>query len=114
MTDPKVVAKLAQECEDANRRFRAFLKVIDMEIEEFDLTFNQHPCPFLVENRCRVYEHHPETCRSYPHLHKEEFVFRLAQPVRNCSVCPITFNVYERLKAALWHRLDDLWEAEWE
>jgi Fe-S-cluster containining protein len=164
-TDPKIVAKLAQACEDANWRFRTFLKGADLEIEELDaivhreyetvagqidccacsnccreilptlddadvnrlatglgttadeiiaryltrnedgdLTFNRRPCPFLSENRCRVYEHRPDTCRSYPHLQKKEFVFRLTQAVSNCSVCPIVFNVYERLKAELWHR----------
>ncbi|MFZ4394680.1 MAG: YkgJ family cysteine cluster protein [Kiritimatiellia bacterium] len=85
-TDPKIVAKLANACEDG------------------DLTFNRRPCPFLSENRCRVYEHRPDTCRSYPHLQKKEFVFRLTQAVGNCSVCPIVFNVYERLKTELWHR----------
>ena len=164
-TDPKVVARLAAEREDANWRFRAFLKGADLESEELDaivhrhyaevasqidccacgnccrqilptlddadvsrlatglgtapdeivsqyltrdeggdLIFNRCPCPFLVGNRCGVYEHRPDTCRSYPHLQKAEFVSRLAQAVSNCSVCPIAFNVYERLKAALWHR----------
>jgi len=172
-TDPKVVAELAAEREDANWRFRSFLKGVDLEIEELDaivhahhedaasqidccacghccrevlptltdddvgrlaaglgisseeivtqyltrdedgdLTFNQRPCPFLSENRCRVYEHRPETCRSYPHLQKDEFVFRLAQAVSNCSICPIVFNVFERLKAELWHRPEDAWEEE--
>lgn len=163
--DPKVVAKLAEQREDANWRFRTFLKGIDLEIEELDaivhrhyeevasqidccacgnccrqilptldhadvsrlaaglgttsgeivtqyltrtkdgnLTFNRRPCPFLSGNRCRVYEHSPVTCRSFPHLHKKEFVFRLVQAVSNCSVCPISFNVYERIKDELWHR----------
>ena len=52
--------------------------------------------------------------RSYPHLQKEDFVFRLAQAVSNCSICPIAFNVYERLKAELWHRPQFDWEEEWE
>ncbi len=72
--------------------------------DEGELTFNRCPCPFLVGNRCRVYEHRPEACRSYPHLQKEGFVFRLAQTVCNCSVCPIVFNVFERLKIELWQR----------
>ena len=50
--------------------------------------------------------------RSYPHLQKEDFVFRLAQAVSNCSICPIAFNVYERLKAELWHRPQFDWEEE--
>jgi hypothetical protein len=61
-------------------------------------TFNSKPCPMLFENRCTVYESRPEDCRSFPHLHKDEFVFRLIQAVQNCSICPIVFHVFERLK----------------
>ncbi len=71
--------------------------------DDGDLTFNRSPCPFLSGNRCRVYEHRPDTCRSYPHLHKPKFIFRLARAVGNCSVCPIAFTVFERLKEELWH-----------
>lgn len=174
-TNLKVVARLAGEREEANWRFRTFLKGVDLEIAELDaimhrlfkdaanqincrtcgnccrellptlgdadvsrlatglgttpdeivtqyvtrdvggdLTFNRRPCPFLSGNHCSVYEHRPDTCRSYPHLQKDEFVFRLAQAVGNCSVCPIVFNVYERLKDELWHQPVDVWEEEWE
>ena len=65
--------------------------------------FRQKPCPFLQNNRCTVYDARPDDCRSFPHLHKDEFVFRLIQVVNNCSVCPIVYNVFERLKKELWH-----------
>ena len=172
-TDPKVVAQLAAEREDANWRFRKFLKGVDLESEELDaivhrhyehvarqidccacanccremlptlddadvhrlamglgtepgeivarhltrdedgdLTFNRRPCPMLSGNCCSVYEHRPDNCRSYPHLQKERFVFRLMQVVTNCSVCPIVFNVFERLKDEIWHHTDDAWNEE--
>ena len=60
--------------------------------------FRVMPCPFLSGNSCSVYAHRPDDCRSYPHLHKPEFVFRLNQAVSNCSVCPISYNVFELLK----------------
>ncbi len=174
-TDPKVVAKLAEDREETNWRFRSFLKGTDLDIEELDaivhghyedvaskidccacgnccrailptlndddvnrlatglgtkpeeivtqyltrnedgdLTFNRRPCPLLSENLCQVYEYRPDTCRSYPHLQKDEFIFRLAQAVSNCSICPISFNVYERLKADFWHRRDYTGEGECE
>ena len=69
--------------------------------EEGELIFKRLPCPFLGANGCRVYMHRPELCRSFPNLHKTEFVHRLIQVVNNCRVCPIVFNVYERLKAEL-------------
>ena len=48
--------------------------------------------------------HRPNDCRSYPHLHKPEFVFRLIQAVSNCSVCPISYNVFELLKQEIHAR----------
>ena len=60
--------------------------------------FKSLPCLFLSDNSCTVYDQRPDDCRSYPHLHKKGFVFRLMQAVSNCSVCPIIYNVYGRLK----------------
>lgn len=67
------------------------------------LIFNKKPCPFLKGNLCSHYESRPEACRSFPHLNKEEFVFRLIGVVENYGICPIVFSVYEQLKAELWH-----------
>ncbi len=173
-TDPKIVAKLAEELEDENWSFRTFLKNSDLGIKKLDaivhahyeevseqidclacgnccrealpslkasdiarlaagmklpkaevierflvpgeekntFTFNKMPCPLLSGKRCTVYESRPDTCRSYPHLHKKEFVFRLFQVVANCSICPIVFNVFERLKDELWQDPDDSWGEE--
>ena len=72
--------------------------------DEEGFVLNTKPCPFLVENRCTVYAHRPRDCRSYPHLHKKDFVFRVNQAFSNCSVCPIVFNAYESLKQTLWRR----------
>jgi Fe-S-cluster containining protein len=66
--------------------------------------FEIKPCPFLKDNSCSVYAHRPKDCRSYPHLHKDGFVFRPMDVIANCSVCPIVFNVYEALKEELWHK----------
>jgi len=66
--------------------------------------FREMPCPFLSDNLCSVYDHRPNDCRSYPHLHKKDFVFRLMTVVSNCSVCPMVFNVYEELKSRFWRK----------
>lgn len=65
--------------------------------------FKGLPCPFLENDLCSNYDHRPETCRSYPHLHKEDFVSRTLGVLNNYEICPIVFNVYERLKDELWH-----------
>ncbi|KUK77401.1 MAG: Uncharacterized protein XD92_0816 [Proteiniphilum acetatigenes] len=61
------------------------------------------PCPFLKNNLCINYNHRPKECRSYPHLHKNDFIFRLIGIISNYGRCPIVFNVYEQLKKELWH-----------
>ena len=66
--------------------------------EDGDLTFNSRPCPFLSGNICWIYESRPDDCRSYPHLHKGEFIFKTIQAFDNCFICPIVFYVYEGLK----------------
>jgi len=60
--------------------------------------FKKKPCPFLKDNLCLNYNYRPKDCKSYPHLQKCGFVFRLINVIGNCSICPIVFNVYECLK----------------
>lgn len=71
--------------------------------------FCQSPCPFLKDDVCTCYSDRPLDCASYPHLHKAGFLTRLANMVGNCSVCPVVFNVFERLKTEMkpygWDRL---------
>jgi Fe-S-cluster containining protein len=64
--------------------------------------FEESPCPFLSGNSCSVYEARPGACRSYPHLHKKDFVMRLIGVVSNCSVCPIVFHVFEQLRGRVY------------
>ncbi len=65
--------------------------------------FNSLPCPFLENNKCTNYACRPKACASYPHLDKDEFVFRLWSVVENYGICPIVFNLYNQLKKELWH-----------
>ncbi|HLP62300.1 MAG TPA: YkgJ family cysteine cluster protein [Candidatus Deferrimicrobium sp.] len=65
-------------------------------------TFNTTPCPFLENNRCSIFNSRPGDCRSYPHLHKSEFSSRTIGVIHNCSICPIVYNVYEKLKLKIW------------
>ncbi|KYK36059.1 MAG: YkgJ family cysteine cluster protein [Theionarchaea archaeon] len=72
-----------------------------MDEFEREYTFDKLPCQFLVDNKCQLKNYRPKSCKSYPYLHKEDFTQRLISAVRNCSVCPIVYNVYEQLKEEL-------------
>jgi hypothetical protein len=58
------------------------------------------PCPFLEDNLCTIYAVRPAVCTSYPHL-AQNFRSRLQQVIDNAAVCPIVYNVLERLKQQL-------------
>jgi hypothetical protein len=92
------IKRLASHLALPTKEFRALFLKENEHGEGF--AFNTQPCPFLKNNRCEVYENRPRDCRSYPHLHKRGFVFRINQAISSCSVCPIVFNVYEGLKQA--------------
>jgi uncharacterized protein len=84
-------------------------KHLEPSKEDKGYTTKELPCPFLKDMQCTVYDARPDTCRSYPHLHKHEFRSRLMQVIDNCSVCPIVYNVYEGLKSELWRRSGKRW-----
>lgn len=99
---PADVKRLAAALGLPVREFRA--RYLEPSGGERGERFRAKPCPLLQDDRCTVYEHRPRDCRSFPHLHKKDFVFRLGQVVSNCSLCPIVFHVVEELKAELWRR----------
>jgi hypothetical protein len=93
------IKKLSDNCGISIAEFKKqFLKKTDEE----DYTFRMLPCPFLEDNICSQYKYRPKDCRSYPHLHKKDFVFRLIGVINNYSICPIVFNVYELFKERIW------------
>jgi len=85
----------------------SFLKkwtTVNREEEEERYCLNSIPCRFLDDKKCIIYEIRPEECRSYPHLHKDEFTFRLFGVIDNYEICPIVYNVYEQLKRKMHFR----------
>jgi len=72
---------------------------------EGDFVFNKLPCPFLKNNKCSNYINRPKDCGSYPHLHQKGMIFHLIGMIQRCSVCPITFYVYECLKQKFGFRV---------
>ena len=108
-----------QDCGNCCKVFRPLLKARDIDrlakrlempredfVEKYLVgyesgkvhTYRLTPCPFLADKRCTVYSDRPDACRSYPGLHRKGFVSRLGLAFANCSICPIVYNVYERVK----------------
>jgi len=85
--------------------------LVKME-EEGCFTFNRKPCPFLKGTVCSVYGARPSDCRSYPHLDKKGVKTRSICIIKNCSICPIVFNVYEVLKSEIWSMADEDFDDE--
>jgi uncharacterized protein len=61
------------------------------------------PCVFLGQDKkCTVYENRPKACRDFPYLHRPRFRNRSITMVSNLGICPIVFNVWQRLKDVYW------------
>jgi Fe-S-cluster containining protein len=59
----------------------------------------QKPCPFLLKDgRCRVQDCKPDDCRAYPYTDKPGRLWSLLGVLRNAKVCPVVFEILERLK----------------
>lgn len=63
-----------------------------------DWMIKTRSCPFLTDKGCSIYEYRPETCREYPYTHKDEITSRLINLVQNCEICPVVFEIFEKLK----------------
>ena len=105
IVDDKQIAAMARGLDMPEDDFRA--RYIEKAEGGFsgEFTFNADPCPMLDGGDCRVEACQPEDCRSFPHIQKDEFVFRLRSVVHNTLICPIVYNVVELLKNEL--RYDD-------
>lgn len=72
-------------------------KYIEETISGYDLKFK--PCCFLTEKGdCKIEKCKPEGCRDYPFTNKPERLFSLLGIVDFASVCPVVFEMLERLK----------------
>lgn len=85
-----ISSKLRLTCEDFKNKYLFKAREAFM--------INKKPCPFLSAKGCSIYEHRPVNCREYPFTDKEEIWSRLITLVENCAICPVVFEIFERLK----------------
>lgn len=76
-----------------------------------ELRLKSIPCPFLTGNGCSIYDCRPKMCREYPYTRKPEFNSRLIYLVNQCAVCPVVFEIFERLKEIYREEFED-YQAE--
>ena len=70
-----------------------------------DACLNTKPCRYLGENQCSIpMDKRPVKCRDFPYTGKDEFTSRLISIISFYGVCPIVFNLYERLKGEMGFR----------
>jgi len=70
--------------------------------EDGDYVLNESPCAFLgADNYCSIYDVRPKACRDYPHTDRKQFHQILDLTLKNTQVCPATYEIIKRLKAAL-------------
>ncbi len=104
--DREDVRRIARRLHCTQADFKRLFLVKDVDFGDYG--FTKKPCPMLKNNRCIVYPDHPQECRQYPHLDKFGFVARLTNIMENYPICPIIFEVIERLKAEIWQKSKDL------
>lgn len=73
------------------------LQYIDESYGGYDLKMT--PCCFLNEDgSCDIESCKPISCRNYPFIDQPERLFSLLGIVNSTSVCPVVFEIFERLK----------------
>lgn len=79
---------------------------IFVEIDSFEgiKYLKDTPCRYLKGKSCSIYSNRPEDCKSYPHTQKTEFITRTFGMIDNYGICPIVFNLFERLKEELGYK----------
>ena len=57
------------------------------------------PCDFLMEDgSCKLGDCKPESCKKYPYTNQPERLRSLYSVLDTVAVCPVAFEIYERLK----------------
>ena len=72
-----------------------------LEKEEFDINYQtkHKPCDFLQEDgTCKLGDCKPDSCKKYPYTDQPERLFSLLSVLDTIEICPVAFEIYERVK----------------
>jgi Fe-S-cluster containining protein len=101
--DDAAITRLADRLQLTEAQFRERF----VEGGSFMSFLNAIPCQFLDGKACTVYDIRPDECRNFPQLDRPGFTTRMFGTFSHYGMCPIIFNVVERLKTALDFRISD-------
>ena len=71
-----------------------------LQKDEYGIEYitNNTPCDFFVDNQCLLGDCKPKSCANFPHTNQPERLLSLLSFIENVSVCPIAYEIFERLK----------------
>ena len=72
-----------------------------LEFDEIECSYEtkHSPCDFLdEEGECKLGDVKPESCKTYPFTNQPERLWSLYSVLNAVEVCPVAFQIFERLK----------------
>ncbi|MCL1919124.1 MAG: YkgJ family cysteine cluster protein [Peptococcaceae bacterium] len=96
--------------DDEVKRIAAFLKITEDDFAAEYLTntdadderpykFKNNPCAFLGGGgRCRIQDCKPDVCAGFPFTDQPERLASMYSVIEHAEVCPVVFEILERLK----------------
>jgi uncharacterized protein len=91
--DDEEIAILANEKSMPTQSFRNEYVAFDGQ----SLFLKTKPCLFLKDCKCTIYANRPKACAGFPHLDGVQMKYKRSL-WENYALCPIVFNVLEKLK----------------
>ena len=72
---------------------------LNEEIYEEEYQTKHKPCDFFAaDGSCKLGECRPDNCKKYPYTDQPERLSSLYKVLEVVEVCPVAFEIYERLK----------------
>ena len=93
-------ADVRRDARHLHMPYRQFMEKYLEEEDDNGIYETKHiPCDFLNENNeCILGECKPENCKKFPYTNQPERLQSLYSLIEAVSVCPVAYEIYERLK----------------
>jgi uncharacterized protein len=97
MSDEEIVRLAARIGVDRDSFEKQYLVRDDLDHQP---ALDAQPCPFLLDNRCTVYEDRPDACKGYPYV-GGDLPSRMWGIIERAETCPIIFEMLQQTKLAI-------------